>query len=140
MQEFIASLQGGTHKGVRGAAHCQSLFIGQPKDLFCVGQRQGKRFFAEKMFTGKQDLTVDLCVKLRRSEIDHDLDLVRGEQFVHGTACRDIVFCGMFFGKSRVDVCACADIQFIIESLDIPDIRVADHAASDNTDLCLLHR
>ena len=54
---------------------------------------------------------------------------------ISNTYIRDIQ---RFYDK--LYICACADIQFIIESLDIPDIRVADHAASDNTDLCLLHR
>ena len=78
-QEFVTGLQRRSHKGVWGAADGQSLFMGQLQDLLRIFHRQRERLFAEKMPAREKNLSVDLCVELRRGEIDYDLDLVHGE-------------------------------------------------------------
>ena len=77
----------------------------------------------------------------RDGQVDHDLDLWVGQEFVHAAYARNAVLFGALLGGFADNVRAGNHVQAELEPLDeIVQVLRADPPAADHTYLGLFHR
>ena len=137
VEQFAGGLLTAAEIGIRSAADAEPFLLRQTNHLLSIFKIHSEGFFRIGVFARVERVYRDLGVNLRRRQIDDDLDIGIGKQLLVGDVCHAVEF--MFLcGPLRNDIGA-RDHFKIAEFLRCLEVRVGNHSASDNTDLCRFH-
>ena len=75
----------------------------------------GKRFFAEQMLARRNDLPVHRDMRLRRGQVDDDVNSVIPEQLFWRTGPWNAELARQRLRAAGVNVCTGRDLQFMVE-------------------------
>ena len=133
------ALQSRRQEGIRRAADLHAFLGGQVEQLLRFAQCGGKRFFAEQMLARRNDLPVHRDMRLRRGQVDDDVNGVVPEQLFWRTGFGNAELARQRLRAAGVKVCAGCDLQLMIEFLDIRQIGAADHTRAEDAHMVSTH-
>lgn len=89
-------LKAAAEEGIRGAADEQALFLRELDQLFALRERHGEGLFRVDVLAGLERGEVVLIVRLRRGQVEHEVDVrVRDQLHAGRIGLRDAVLRGL---------------------------------------------
>ena len=132
-------LKAAAEEGIRGAADEQALFLRELDQLFALRERHGEGLFRVDMLAGLERGEVVLIVRLRRGQVEHEVDVrVRDQLHARRIGLRDAVLRGLALRLFQTARRARHDLHRII-FFQIVQIYIADVTDADDADTKLFH-
>ena len=89
-------LKAAAEEGIRGAADEQALFLRELDQFFALRERHGEGLFRVDVLAGLERSEVVLIVRLRRGQVEHEVDVrVRDQLHAGRIGLRDAVLRGL---------------------------------------------
>ena len=136
LQQLPAGCHRTAKKCIRSASSIKSPGLRKGKNFLRFLYAQSKRLLTEDMLAGIQNLAIDFRMKLRRRQIDHQLNVFPLQKLIHAAAGRNLKFLRQFLRLVHRSICHCLDRNKVrIQALQISYINPADHTTANDSKL-----
>ena len=133
VDQLAAGLQAPSEEGVGCAADPHSARARRIQQAAALLTNQRQRLFVVDRFTRLDYPHTDLGVRVWIRQVDDDLDLWIGQQFLRGARFRHVVLCRLLLRPLHDEVRAGDDFQYL-EGVASLEIDTADVATTDDAD------
>ena len=125
-------------ESIRRAAHPEALCLGHGQYPFGFAELDPQRLLRVHVLARIQNRQIDLAVRRRNGEVEHQVAVVAGQQLLHRTRALEAVCCGRLRCSRWHHIGTGAEFH-MREFLQRVQVGVCNHTATDNTYFYFLH-